>query len=275
MFADLVDQLVEDDDDSLTDRFRRLELQRRAIEVEMAAIVSIGVRRELHAVDGHRSMNQWITAQTNWPSSDAARLRRLATAIDLVPELSGALSEGHIGVAQAHEFARAASNPRVRDQIDTVAPVLIQHAEHLVFDDFRVVVRRWETLADLDGAERDDQASHDRRTASVLDVDGSVRVRASGGTGMVTAEMMGIFQQFVEAEFVKDVAARTAEFGPNAPASMLPRTDAQRRFDAMAEVFRAAVTAPADGVSDAGGERTGRIPNVAAAVRPPRHGRRP
>jgi hypothetical protein len=244
-----LDRLSEFDDAALTTRFRDLELQRRAIEAEMARIVSAGERRELHVADGHRSMKQWIIAQTNCPSGDAARLRRLAKVIDVVPELGDALGDGHIGGWQAHEFARAASNPRVGDQIGPVARVLLQHAEHLGFDDFRVVVRRWETLADLDGAERNDEASHDRRTASVLDVDGSVRVRASGGTGMVTAELMGIFQQFVDAEFAKDVAARTAEFGPDAPASKLPRTDAQRRFDAMVQLFRAAVTAPSDGIA--------------------------
>jgi hypothetical protein len=249
MSCGLVEQLAEADDEALTERFRELELQRRAIEAEMALIVSAGERRVLHAVDGHRSMKQWIIAQTNCPSSDAARLRRLAKVIHVVPTLGDALGDGHIGTAQAHEFARAASNPRVGGAIDSVAPILLQHAEHLGFDDFRVVVRRWETLADLDGVERNDEASHDRRTASVLDIDGSVVMRASGGTGMVTAELMGIFQRFVEAEFAKDVAARTAEFGPDAPASKLPRTDAQRRYDAMVEIFRAAVLAPADGVA--------------------------
>ncbi len=249
MYSDLVERLAEHDDVALTERFRELELQRRAIEVEMACIVSSGERRELHAADGHRSMKQWIIAQTNCPSSDAARLRRLAKVIDAVPDIGDALRSGHVGVAQAYEFSRAASNPRVGHQIEPVSRILLQHAEHLGFDDFRVVVRRWETLADLDGAERNDEASHDRRTASVLDVNGSVRVRASGGTGIVTAELMGIFQQFVDAEFAKDVAARTAEFGPNAPASKLPRTDAQRRFDAMVQLFRSAVTAPADGIA--------------------------
>ncbi len=249
MEASPLDQLSEYDDKALTERFRQLELQRRAIEAEMARIVSAGERRELHAVDGHRSMKQWIIAQSNCPGSDAARLRKLAKVIKVVPALGDALCDGHIGSAQAHEFARAASNPRVGDQIEPVAPMLLRHAEHLGFDDFRVVVRRWETLADLDGAERNDEASHDRRTASVLEVDGSVRVRASGGKGMVTAEMFGIFQQFVDSEFAKDAAARTAEFGPDAPASKLPRTDPQRRFDAMVELFRAAVTAPADGVA--------------------------
>ncbi len=65
----------------------------------------------------------------------------------------------------------------------------------------------------------------------------------------MTAELEAIFQRFLQAEFDADVDARTAEFGPDAPASKLPRTDAQRRFDAMVAIFHAAVLAPADGVA--------------------------
>ena len=64
-----------------------------------------------------------------------------------------------------------------------------------------------------------------------------------------TAELLVIFDRFVQAEFDKDVAARTAEFGPDAPASTLPRSDSQRRFDALVAIFRAAVVAPADGIA--------------------------
>jgi hypothetical protein len=127
--------------------------------------------------------------------------------------------------------------------------VLLQHAEHLSFEEFRIVARRWETLADLDGAQRDDDISAERRTASVIELNGSIDVRASGGSAMDAAEMIGIFQQFVEAEFAKDVAARTEQFGADAPAAALPRTDAQRRFDALLAIYRAAVLAPADGVA--------------------------
>ena len=107
----LVDRITECDDDALTTRFRELELQRRSIEAEMACIVREGERRVLHALDGHRSMKQWITAQTNGPSADAARLRKLARAFDVVPELADVLSEGHVGVPAAHELARLTSNP--------------------------------------------------------------------------------------------------------------------------------------------------------------------
>jgi hypothetical protein len=180
---------------------------------------------------------------------DAVRLRRLAAALDTVDDLGDSLRDGHIGTPQAQELARLRAHPRCGDQLASAAPVLLQHAEHLSFEEFRIVARRWETLADLDGAQRDDDISAERRTASVIELNGSIDVRASGGSAMDAAEMIGIFHQFVEAEFVKDVAARTEQFGADAPAAALPRTDAQRRFDALLAIYRAAVLAPADGVA--------------------------
>ncbi len=249
MYSTLVENLIDVTDDELTDRFRALELERRRSEAEMAAIVQEGQRRALCTVDGHRTMKHWVRAQINCSAGDATRLRRLGSALNTVDGLGDALHNGHIGIAQANELARLRAHPRVGDQLGSASSLLLRHAEHLSYEEFRVVTRRWETLADLDGAERNDEASEARRKASVVDVGGAIDVRASGGSGLVTAELLGIFERFVQAEFDKDVAARTAEFGPDAPASMLPRTDAQRRFDALVAVFRAAVVAPADGVA--------------------------
>jgi hypothetical protein len=249
MYRRLVDELIGVEDSELTDRFRALELERRRIDAEMAAIVREGERRGIHTVDGHRTMKHWVRAQINCPMGDAVRLRRLAAALDTVDDLGDALRDGHIGTPQANELARLRAHPRCGDQLASSAPLLLQHAEHLSFEEFRIVARRWEALADLDGAQRDDDISAERRTASVVELNGSIDVRASGGSAMIAAEMVGIFQQFVEAEFAKDVAARTEQFGADAPAAALPRTDAQRRFDALVAIYRAAVLAPADGVA--------------------------
>ena len=123
--------------------------------------------------------------------------------------------------------------------------VLLDHAEHLSFEDFRTVVRRWEHLADEDGALDDAEANHANRTAGLHEVNGCLDLRASGGRPLDAAEMLGIFERFVEDEFRIDVAARTELHGPDAPASLLPRTDAQRRFDALAKIFRTAASMPA------------------------------
>ncbi len=123
--------------------------------------------------------------------------------------------------------------------------VLLDHAEHLRFEDFRTVVRRWEHLADEDGTLDDAEANHANRTAGLHEVNGCLDLRASGGRPLEAAEMLGIFERFVEDEFRIDVAARTELHGPDAPASLLPRTDAQRRFDALATIFRTAASMPA------------------------------
>ncbi len=124
---------------------------------------------------------------------------------------------------------------------------MLEHAERLPYDDFRRVVRRWETLADEDGAAADAEANEQNRTASLNEVNGAIDLRATGGSALTTAEMFGIFERFVEEEFRKDVATRTELHGPDAPASLLPRTDAQRRFDALTEIFRRALSTPAGG----------------------------
>jgi hypothetical protein len=249
MFEAALNTVIDYTDSELTERFRELELQRRLVAAEMAAIVREGERRAIHTVDGHRTIRHWVRAQINCPMPEATRLRRLAIACDTTTDLGDTLMNGHIGIAQADELARLATHPRVADQYEPVARQLLRHAEHLSYEEFRIVTRRFETLADLDGAERDDEVSHEHRSATVIELDGTLDVRVTGGTGIVTAELVGIFQQFVQAEFDADVAARTTEFGPDAPASLLPRTDAQRRFDAFCAIFRAAAVAPADGVA--------------------------
>ena len=123
--------------------------------------------------------------------------------------------------------------------------LLLDNAEHLSFEDFRTVVRRWEHLADEDGTLDDAEANHTNRTAGLHEVNGCLDLRASGGRPLDTAAMLGIFERFVEAEFRADVAARTEMHGPDAPASLLPRTDAQRRFDALMKIFETAASMPA------------------------------
>ena len=63
---------------------------------------------------------------------------------------------------------------------------------------------------------------------------------------MSTGWLMKIFDQFVEDEFRADVEARDEQYGPNAGTALLPRTDAQRRFDALVSIFRTAGSTPAE-----------------------------
>lgn len=233
-------------DTQLTERFRELELTMRRSEAEMARLVAEVDRRGSWDVDGHRSIRGWMKANANWSNHQVTHRRRLARLVATIPEAGDALADGHIGIAQAEELARARANPRCGDQLEDAADVLLEHAEHLSYEHFRTCVRRWEILADADGAHRDRDRNHENRTALVTELDGATHISASGGTALDAAEFQAIFDRFLQSEFDEDVAARTEAYGPNAPADLLPRSNAQRSYDALRSIFRAAAAAGPD-----------------------------
>jgi hypothetical protein len=247
MLATVVDNLRDLDDVGLTDEFRCLELQRRRIEADLAAVVAEGQRRSIHVVDHHHSMTGWMKANANYSANQCNRLRKLARLLGDLPAVAEALRNGHIGTPQADELARVRSNPRCGHQLVDSIDMLLEQAEQLSFDDARTCLRRWEILADLDGAHTDRAANVANRTATVIDLDGTLHLRASGGDALVTAEMVAIFNGALEREFQADVAERTRLDGADAPASQLPRTDGQRRYDAMRSIFHRSATVPANG----------------------------
>ena len=54
--------------------------------------------------------------------------------------------------------------------------------------------------------------------------------------------MTEIFERFIQAEWDKDWAWTKEHHGPDASASQMPRTNQQRRFDALAAIFEASVS---------------------------------
>jgi hypothetical protein len=125
--------------------------------------------------------------------------------------------------------------------------VLLDAAQQLPYEHFKTVCRRWEQLADADGAHRDHQRSLAHRTASIVDVDGDYEVR-SRQTAIAGAIMREIFDKFCEAQYRADWDATVAEHGDRARPELMPRTAAQRRADALMAIFEAAATAGIDGV---------------------------
>lgn len=243
-----VEQLLQGlGDASLDGRLRGLELERRRVTAEQAMAIARGEADQLHVADGHASMRSYLRATLNCSTTEANRWRRLAKLVDTVPHVGERLRLGFLGVEQAHELARARANPRCGDRLPEVAPLLIAQGEALEFDDFKICVRRWELLADADGADGDRDRADDHRNASAVSFNGGIDLRMSGGDALTAAEIIAVLGEFIEAEFRDDVAARAAEHGPDAPDRPMPRTGAQRRFDAVAEIFRRAAETTAAG----------------------------
>jgi hypothetical protein len=165
-----------------------------------------------------------------------------------------ALLHGTLGTAQAAVLGSAFANPRCGDQLPEALPRLLRHARMLSFDEFRRVVQRWEQIRDVDGAHRGHERSHRNRSASLTAFGDAVHLAASGGTGQ-GAEMIEVFERFCDAELQADLeqvrAERAAAGVPTADVAnrRLPRTAAQRRFDALHQIFSQAASAPPDAVS--------------------------
>lgn len=247
MFGMHISGLVGAPDAAVDARIRELELQRRAVEAELALTVAVADARGIHHADGHRSMAGYLRATCNWSSGEVARFRGAARLLDHHEAVGEAWASGHIGSAQVAELSRAHGNKRVVDRFGEFVPTLVEHAEQLPYDDFRTLLQRFVVLADVDGT-HDDRDAVDGRSAQVIEVGGVLDMRASGGTRLEAAEILGIFERFVDAEFQHDLQQRR-ELEAAGLETGTGRTPRQRRFDALLAMARSA--AAHDGVGSA------------------------
>ena len=240
MFSPVVDELVSMTDDDVLGRFRDLELELRRIEAEQALVVSAIESRSIAQKDGHRTLNGFLRAELNCSSSEAATMRSLGRTVNQLDGVGDAWMAGRIGRAQVKEIARARSNRRIVDRLGPFVAILVEQAEILDAADFAALVSEIIRRLDEDGAhdERDEAIEH--RNAHVSAVGDGLVLNASGGDPLGAAELVKIFDAFVEIEYQTDVAARRAKHGDDAEFYDLARTDRQRRFDALQAIFRAA-----------------------------------
>jgi hypothetical protein len=243
MFAGLVEELVGSPDATLDDRLRANELELRRLTAERAALVAVSEHRGVFTGE-HRSMAGYLRATVNCSTSTANRDRRLGRLLVEHPQVGEALAAGHISVDHALEIARVQSNPRVSDLLTLVVDVLVDLAEHSSHREFATQITTLIARLDQDGAFDDLRDSIDGRRARVTEVAGEVVVTATGGDPIQAAHLTAIFQAFCDAEYRNDVETRREMFGDDAALHPLPRTAAQRGFDALYSIFAAAYASP-------------------------------
>jgi hypothetical protein len=248
MFAEMLAEYVGWTPAALHAELERLELAARELDARRLAARAAAESRQTPALDGHKSMRSYLRATCNQPSQIALVEVRRARICHDFPQVGEALMSGRIGVGQIDELVRIQRNPRADRYLDDAAvDRLVDHAEHLPVRSFTAVADRWLMWADPDGAWRDRTESVDNRTAHVVATDGEVSIGASGGDALTAEAVRNIFAHFVELEFRKDCEARRSEHGDRADEHPLPRSGAQRRFDALVAIFRRAHVSAADG----------------------------
>ena len=243
MFEAVIEDCVALPESSLDDRLRANELAARRLAAERAALVGVIEQRGAFAGQ-HRSMAAYLRATVNCSHGTASGDRRLARLLTSHPLVGDALYAGHITVDAALQICRVQSNARIRDWLGVVVPVLVELAEHTAHGEFSDHVTGLIARLDQDGAFADTADSVDGRRATVVEVGGEAVIAAHGGDPIQAAQLQAVFDSFVEAEFRNDVEARRAAHGDDADRFPLPRTDAQRRFDALLAIFAAAAGSP-------------------------------
>ena len=237
MFEALLEDLANWSPAELDAEYRRLELEAREREARKLGVLAMLDIKGAGRADGHRSTLAYLRAATN-QSHGQITIRR-ARLVGTHPSVGDALMSGRLGVSQVDQIARAHINPRVtefftREAVDW----FVERGEHRPLREFATEVDNWLTLADQDGAFREEQEAIDARSAHVVAADGvGLDAMATGGDTLTAEAIQNIFRTYVDDEVERDVAARKAAHGDRAAEFPLPRSVHQRRFDAFKQIF--------------------------------------
>jgi hypothetical protein len=220
-----------------------VELERfgRMLQAAKLGVIDHAERQAQFLADGHRNSAAWTRAVTNCSPGESRKRVRAARAMRDLASFREALREGNVGVDQVDEVARLHANPRCGNQVAGSEEVLLDAARQLEYADFAVVTQRWQTLADPDGAHRDHAAADANRDFRIHEHGAGFVIAAQCGVLQGTA-IREMVQRFADAEFVTDWEAARAQHGNRVATSLLPRTAAQRRFDAFFQMLELGAT---------------------------------
>ena len=209
-------------DGELDDRLSELARCSRGISAESARTVAEIERRGTFARDGHLCVTSFVGSRLGVGWSEAAREVRLARALEHMPAVREAFSDGEVSAAVVSTLAGAMeASPEgfARDEGS-----LLDAACSLPPPELRAAVDHWKARVNRDSAEREDRERFERRGLNVSPgADGMVRV-----DGRLDPETGGTVLTALRA--VTDAWARSGDTDERSPA--------QLRADALGEVCR-------------------------------------
>ena len=205
----------------------------------------------VYAADAHASAKVMTRHCARLSPAAAAGRERGARMAQALPEVGDALGRGVLGIDYFDLLARVWANPRVRDHMADAQGWFLRIAARLSYRNFETEVRTWERLADDDGPEPPNSRNHENRDVRLAQDPVDLGWQWAGGCGaMQGAQISEILEHYVSAERLADWEKARAELGETATASDLPRTEAQRRADAVWQVFQDAAANPASACPD-------------------------
>jgi hypothetical protein len=249
--AEAIDALLALDPDTLDDR----ELAELAVAMhrQQSRLAAAATRvtaaldaRGVWGEDGSRSCGAWLARRCRLPLGQARAEVRLGRRLPAMPETRAAFGAGDITARHAAVLGSLNAG-RTAALFARDEALLVDDAQRLSWPEFCVAIDYWRQHADPDGTERD--AEHDDALRR-LHLSPSLR-----GTGILDGLLTPLGRATVAAAlgrierelFEADWAQARAEHGDQTTAAHIARTPAQRRHDALVEMARRAMAAPADG----------------------------
>jgi Domain of unknown function (DUF222) len=234
------------DDTELAAAVVELRRQQARLAAATAQVTASFEARQIYADDGSRSAGAWLAHRCRLPVGQTRAETWLGRRLRAMPVTAGGFAAGDISLRHAMVLAGLAGG-RTAECFSRDEAVLVDHARTMAWADFVRAVEYWRQRADPDGVERD--AAHDQ---ALRRVHLSAGLRGTGILdGMLTplgyATVDAALRRIEHELFDADWAAARAAHGDHASACHLTRSPAQRRHDALVELARRAMTAPADG----------------------------
>ncbi|MGH9113033.1 MAG: DUF222 domain-containing protein [Acidimicrobiales bacterium] len=234
------------DDGELAETVVALHRQQARLAAAATRLTAALDSRGGWADDGSRSCGAWLARRCRLPVAQARAVVRLGRRLRAMPATGEAFAAGditarHAGVLGSLNTGRTAEL-FTRDEAE-----LVDDARCLSWPEFCVAIEYWRQHADPDGVERD--ATHDE---ALRRVHLSPGLRGTGILdGLLTplgrATLAGALGRIEQELFDADWAQARARHGEHTTVAHIARTPAQRRHDALVEMARRALGAPAGG----------------------------
>ncbi len=221
---------------ALVDGLEREARRLRSLQLEVMAEVD---RLGLHRADGHASAKVLVRHRGRLPAGEALGREKAMRALRELPEIAAAFSAGEVGSAQVDLIGRVHANPRVRHLLPLEQGRFLGWARRLSYRDFDLKVRQWERLADIDGPAPANERRHHNRDIKLVQDPIELGWTWSGWHACAQgAAMRDILDHYIAAELLADWEKARADHGDQACEAHLPRTAAQRRADALWQLFQ-------------------------------------
>ena len=211
------------------------------VRVDAISAVDAGGAHYEHGHTSAHHMARHLGKLSGAETARADKIRRMTNQCELI---DAAWRNAELSVDQAAVLARAFANNRVRDHFINAQPWFLK----LTSRPFKVFERRvadWVSRADQDGAEPKPDPAHEDRDVSLIQDHFSKQWNLKGTFGSLQgSKIRRILDAYISAENLTDWEIARDLHGAEACAEQLPRTDKQRRADALEQIFADALHNP-------------------------------